>query len=49
MDVITLGYQRVLFNAAILTVVFWVLGLVVILIAHLITPVSIPLQQPATE
>jgi len=49
MNVTTLGYQRVLFNAAILTVVFWVLGLLIILIARFMAPVSAPVQQPATE
>lgn len=49
MDVTTLGYQRVFFNAAILTIVFWVLGFIVILIARFMTPVSTPVQQPATE
>jgi hypothetical protein len=49
MNVTTLGYQRVFFNAAILTIVFWVLGLIVILIARVMTPVSALVQQPATE
>jgi hypothetical protein len=49
MDVTTLGYQRVLFNAAILTIVFWALGFIVILVARFMTPVSTSVQQPATE
>jgi hypothetical protein len=39
MDVTTLGYLRVFFNAAIFTVVFWVLGFIAILIARAMTPV----------
>jgi hypothetical protein len=49
MNVTTLGYPRVFFNAAILTIVFWALGFIVILIARVMTPVSTSVQQPATE
>jgi hypothetical protein len=49
MDVTTLGYKRMLFNAVILTVIFLALGFIVILIARFMTPVSTPVQQPAPE
>jgi hypothetical protein len=45
-DVMALGYLRVLVNAAGLTVLFWVLGLIVVMIARITTAMVAQTSQP---
>lgn len=45
-DVTTLGYMRVLLNAAVLTIVFWCLGLIVVTAARMVTAITAQSTQP---
>jgi hypothetical protein len=45
-DVTALGYMRALLNAAVLTIVFWCLGLIVVAAARMVTAITTQSRQP---